>query len=256
LLAAALDQRSGDRPLADGLLEIDVRRMAAQLVEYYRQHADYDALFADFETPLKPAHFEVSFGPQRGVDPETGESQDAADVLASEAPFELVHLGETIRFSGRIDRIDLGRVAGQIVFSIIDYKSGRSESANAAAILDGIALQLPLYALAAQKLLAGADAVPAHIGYWHVAGKGCNESIRLSEHDEGRLRDSAAWQSLLKELPTRLLSLVRGVRDGQFPMASADAKCTSRAYRTVCRVNQVRSLEKDQKWQPPAENVS
>ncbi|MEX2112153.1 MAG: PD-(D/E)XK nuclease family protein [Pirellulales bacterium] len=256
-LTAALDLRTGDRPLADGLLEIDVRRMAAQLVEYYRQHADYDALFADFESPLKPAHFEVSFGPQRGADPEAGEMQDAADALASEAPFELVHLGETIRFSGRIDRIDLGRVAGQIVFSIIDYKTGRSEGAKAAAILDGTALQLPLYALAAQKLLAGADAVPAHIGYWHVAGKGCNESIRLSEHDEGRLRDSAAWQALLNELPKRLLSLVRGVRDGQFPMASADAKCTSRcAYRTVCRVNQVRSLGKDQKWQPPAEIVS
>jgi ATP-dependent helicase/DNAse subunit B len=254
-VAAALARRSGDRPLADGLLEIDVRRMAADLVEYYRQHAAYDRRFADFDVPLRPAHFEVPFGPQRrGAKDAGGEASEGAESLSDEQPFELAHAGQTIRFAGRIDRIDVGHVAGRMVFSIIDYKSGRSESAKVAAILDKRALQLPLYALAAQRLLGDSEAVPIHIGYWHVAGTGCKETLALSAYEEGRLSVSAAWQSLLAELPPRLLSLVRGVRQGQFPMASADPNCTSRcAYHTVCRVNQVRALGKDAAWQPPAE---
>ena len=58
---------------------------------------------------------------------------------------------------GRIDRIDLGTWGGQSVFSIIDYKSGRSESARVKAIFEGSALQLSLYALATEWSASGAE---------------------------------------------------------------------------------------------------
>jgi RecB family exonuclease len=257
LVAEVLPRRPGDRPLADGLLEIDVRRMAAQLTAYYEQHAAYDALHGDFEVPLRPAHFEVPFGPQRGEEHPQGEAANGLGVaLGSEQPFELELCGESIRFSGRIDRVDLGTVAGQVVFSIIDYKSGRSESAKAAAIVGGTALQLPLYALATERMLKDRDAVPVRVGYWHVAGKGCAETIELAEVARGTIRPTAAWKSLLEELPQRVISLARGVRQGQFPMASDDEHCTSRCgYSTVCRVNQVRALAKERSWKPPAEDL-
>jgi RecB family exonuclease len=257
LVAEALPRRLGDRPLADGLLEIDVRRMAAQLTAYYEQHAAYDALHGDFDGPLRPAHFEVPFGPQRGEELERDETANGhADALGSEQPFVLELCGESIRFSGRIDRVDLGTVAGQVVFSIIDYKSGRSQNAKAAAIVEGMALQLPLYALATERMLKDQDAVPVRVGYWHVAGKGCAETIELAEIARGKIRPNAAWKSLLRELPKRVISLARGVRQGQFPMASDDDQCTSRCgYSTVCRVNQVRSLAKQLTWEPPAEDA-
>jgi hypothetical protein len=43
----------------------------------------------------------------------------------------------------------------------------------------------------------------------------------------------------------RVFQLVEGIKAGQFPVYSLDDDCTGRcAFRTVCRVNQVRSLEK------------
>jgi hypothetical protein len=254
LVAEMLNAQRSDRPLADGLLEIDVRHVSAALVDYHRQHEHYDSLDSEMDQPPRPAHFEVSFGPGHGDEAGTaGGGLEPDDPISSGDPFEIECGGQTIRFAGRIDRIDVGQVGGQLVYSIIDYKSGRSESAKVKAIVEGSALQLPLYALAAQKLLQDASATPARIAYWHVAGKGCKETIPLSERVEGQLRASPEWKSLSKQLPDRVLSLVRGIREGQFPMASTDPTCTSRCpYNTVCRVNQARALDKQ--WQPPGED--
>jgi ATP-dependent helicase/DNAse subunit B len=242
--------RSG-RPLLDGLLAIDVRRLQTALADYHQQHAQYDALGSDYDEPLLPVHFEVSFGPtHRGDDAEA--ALEPVDPLSSRDPFELACGSETICFAGRIDRIDLGVVAGRAVFAVIDYKSGRSASASVAAVMEGMALQLPLYALAAQKLLSASRAIPLRIGYWHVEGTGAKEVIVLHQDDGTALRATDSWRRLESELPARVWSLVSGIRDGQFPMASADEHCTSRcAYHTVCRVNQARSLGKQ--WQPPRE---
>jgi hypothetical protein len=254
LAGAMLARLKSDRPLADGLLEIDVRRLLAALADYRRQHVSYDAAWKNWERPLRPAHFEVAFGPGHDHAGEIDAALAADDPLSTSEPFELVCGGQAIRFAGRIDRIDVGSVAGRAVFAVIDYKSGRSEGAKAKAVLEGLALQLPLYALAAEKLLASAGAIPQHIGYWHVAGPGCKETITLHAPAEGRLRPSAEWRRLLRELPARIWSLVRGIRQGQFPMHSADERCTSRCpYNTVCRVNQARALGKT--WEPPGEDA-
>ncbi len=234
-VAAALARRSGDRPLADGLLEIDVRRMAADLVEYYRQHAAYDRLYTDLDTPLRPAHFEVPFGPQRSsAQGESGAAADVSDSLCDELPFELAHDGQTIRFAGRIDRIDVGQVAGRMVFSIIDYKSGRSESAKIGAILDGTALQLPLYALAAQRLLADSDAVPLHIGYWHVAGKGCKEALPLSAIEEGQLRLAPPGKRCWPSCPLACCRWCAAFGRGSFPWPAPIRSAPVAARITPC----------------------
>ena len=254
LVEEILESRRTERPLADGLLEIDLRRVSVMLEEYHRQHEKYDAKFADFDEPPRPAHFEVAFGSQHHAAGDATSQWDLVDPISRSDPFEFVCAAETIRFSGRIDRIDIGRVGGRPVYTIIDYKSGRSESATAAAIASGKALQLPLYALAAEQLLLQSGAQPLHIGYWHPAVQGCKQAIALHEHDEGELRESLQWETLRKTLPHKVQSLVDGIRDGQFPMASSDLKCTSRCeFHTVCRVNQTRALDKQ--WTPPGERA-
>ncbi len=247
LLAAMVARRRGERALENGLLELDARQVAAWLADYYRQHDNYDARWRELDEPLRPAHFEVAFGP--GAHDKAEVAQGAG--ISSDKPFELACGDEAIRFSGRIDRIDVGRVGGQAVFSIVDYKSGKVGGKSAAtAVAEGMLLQLPLYALAAGELLGAEGAVPLGAAYWHVAAEGYKEVIRFHEESSGWLKPEAAWRKLEADLRVRIRSLVEGIRRGEFPMASADDKCTGHCpFSTACRVNQTRSLDK--RWEPP-----
>jgi ATP-dependent helicase/nuclease subunit B len=253
LVADLLDAMHGDRPLANGLLEIDVRRLSVWLADYRRQHDKYDAAWQGWDAPPRPAHFEVSFGRRHGDDADASDAPlDEIDPLSTREAFELTCGDQTIRFGGRIDRIDIGTIAGQMVFNIVDYKSSASDRKKAKAMADGYALQLPLYALAAQQLLAEQQALPFRAAYWHVAGQGYKEAIEFHTDVDGQLKISPRWESQSAELRVRVRSLVAGIRKGQFPMASADDECTSHcAFNTVCRVNQVRALGKQ--WQAPVD---
>ena len=170
-------------------------------------------------------------------------------------PFELVCGSETVRFSGRIDRIDLGQAGEQTVFNIVDYKSGRpSPRTSARSIDEGYSLQLPLYALAARELLSEQQAVSYRAAYWHVAANGYQEkdAVKFQLDTAGQIQLSPEWESLEARLRLRVRSLVEGIRRGEFPMFSADDKCTSHCdFATVCRVNQTRQQEKT--WQAPQE---
>ena len=67
--------------------------------------------------------------------------------------------------------------------------------------------------------------------------------------------EGVAWIAERKKLLARVVSLVRGIRSGQFPVFSADDDCTSTcAFSTVCRIGQVRSLDK--LWQAPVVAVA
>lgn len=260
IVRSLLDERlaaAGRRTLEGGLLEIDVRQIIDWISAYCRQHAGYDAAWRGWSEPPRPAHFEVGFGLKHQGD-ETDDADpllDERDHLSTLDPFELDCAGETIRFSGRIDRIDVGQIGGQTLFNVVDYKSGiGSKRTSRDWVLEGHALQLPLYALAAEWLLAQRGAAPFRAAYWHVAGKGYVEKDAVKFHviADQRLSVDPEWQELKTRLPARVRSLVEGVRRGEFPMHSIDDECTGRCpYSTVCRVNQVRSLGKT--WQPPGE---
>jgi ATP-dependent helicase/DNAse subunit B len=248
-----------DRALEGGLLEIDVRQIVEWIGEYYRQHAGYDQSWRGWSAPPRPAHFEVAFGPKRrDDDPEAADQvPDQRDPLSRPEAFELDCAGETIRFAGRIDRIDLGQIGGQWVFNVVDYKSGAgSKRTSLDWVRRGHALQLPLYALAAEWLLAERGAAPFRAAYWHISGKGYveKEAVKFHAVAEGRLAIDPEWHALRASLPVRVRSLVEGVRRGEFPMHSIDPDCTGLCpFGTVCRVNQVRSLDKT--WQPPGEST-
>jgi hypothetical protein len=155
--------------------------------------------------------------------------------------------------SGRIDRIDLSAVGDAVVFNLIDYKTGSLTQFSADSAARGLTLQLPLYAMAVEELgLAGRPARGWQAGYWYLAGSGFRTSQALQMHQRsgGRLEPDPAWPPLCEAVVQIVFALVEGLARGEFPVYNPDLECTSLCpFRTVCRINQIRSLEKT--WQPP-----
>jgi ATP-dependent helicase/DNAse subunit B len=246
LLAEAVAETlvpAGRDGLAEALREIDRRNLLAWLTNYREQHEKYDAEWEECEQPPRPAAFEVSFG--RDLREGDGEHSTAA-------PLELTSGGETIRLAGRIDRIDVGQAAGRTIVNIVDYKTSQRTRFTLEDCLRGTALQLPLYALAATELVLGdRDALPWQGGYWYINGSGFKPQAALKMHGlvDGRLGAIGMWETIRGSLADLVVGLVRSIRQGQFPVWSDDAQCTSFCpYRTVCRINHIRSLEKT--WRP------
>ncbi len=234
-------------PVQDALREVDRRLVDQWAADYRGQHESYDELWKDCQSPLVPEFFEVSFGRKTGGD----------DPLSTDQPLEFSVPDETIRISGRIDRVDTGRVAGKTVFNVLDYKTGAAVKFNHETIARGTTLQLPLYALAVAELLLGdRDSVPWRAGYWYLKDKGFRPRQALKMYKPGKsgLVPDAKWEDLRRGLRDTVANLVRRIRTGQFPVCSTDQQCTGRCpYGTICRINQVRSLEKT--WHPDTQNV-
>jgi ATP-dependent helicase/DNAse subunit B len=229
--------------LTDTLREIDRRKLRDWLVEYIKQHAKYDKLWAACDSPPLPQLFEVSFG---------RELRDGQTAPSTADPLELMSDSETVRLSGRIDRIDIGKVGNQVIFNIVDYKTGGSTKFDIAACRRGGAMQLPLYAMAAAELILNdRDGLPWQGGYWYLSDDGFKprQALKMYELSEGQITLNETWETIRGFMADTVIALVKAIRRGEFPVFSDDDNCTGRCpYKTVCRVNQVRSLEKE--WQP------
>ncbi len=187
-MARVIESSATDGPLAAALDEFDSRMIATWLDQYLEQHRKYDGGFADCDSPLLPKHFEVSFGPV------AAESDGDTDPLSTASAYELRCGDVVVRLSGRIDRLDVGLVGGQVVFNVLDYKIGAAKQYQLKDIESGAILQLPLYAMAVEDLLlAGENAVPWAGGYWHVKDGGYREkhSLKFHEQSGGKLRPTA-----------------------------------------------------------------
>jgi ATP-dependent helicase/nuclease subunit B len=243
LLADAIQEslpREPRNPVRAALREIDRRLVVEWLSQYREQIEQYDAQWKDYVSPMTPEFFETSFGHSDGQSPTATQS------------FDFLRDGRTIHIAGRIDRIDTGTVAGQTVFNVLDYKTGGTIRLTPESILAGTTLQLPLYAIAAMELLLNdRDGLPWRAGYWYVRDDGFKpkQAIVMYEDVDGRIELNRQWEDIRDLLGDVVAALVDGIRCGRFPVCSADDRCTGRCpFKTVCRINQVRSLEKT--WQP------
>jgi RecB family exonuclease len=236
----------------DGALrEIERRQIAAWARKFAEQHDAYAAAWQHLDEPLTPRYFEARFGPKNR------RSQSEHDAtLSTDKPYELAVGKERLRFTGTIDRIDVGRVGDTVVFNVIDYKTSASARLRPEHIESGTQIQLPLYAMAvAELLLADKQAAALSVGYWSVRGKGFSIGARtggplsIGEIRDGKVQMSAQWSQLRESLLARIAEVVGGIRRGQFPVYSEDKTCTQYcAYSTCCRIAHVRSLEKT--WPP------
>ncbi len=258
-LVAELRGRPAGGLLSAGMWEIDVRKVVAWIERYRGQHRSYAGHWSDFGQPPQPAALRgrLRASPPRRLGRRRGELPDDCDPLSTLEPFELDCGGETIRFAGRIDRIDLGTIAGQVVFTIVDYKSGKaSPRTSLQSVHAG-----PLVAVAA--LCAGGRAVaraargravsrrllaPGRPG---LSGEGGRQ---VSPQSKAAGSPSAKSWRTLEQTNSQAASLRSSAAFAMasFPMHSADEECTGRCdFSTVCRVNHARAVGKQ--WQPPRE---
>ncbi|WZO99453.1 PD-(D/E)XK nuclease family protein [Isosphaeraceae bacterium EP7] len=210
--------------VAAGLERIAEERKQRTLIRYAGQYADYSHEKAE---TLHPQHFEVKFGADAGQPVlRLGEGSDA------------------VQLRGVIDRIDLvDRPVGPPSFRVIDYKSGAGPSK--ADISSALMLQLPLYALAVQKLaLDGRSADLLDVGYWGLSGVGYRSFVPKGSN----------WDEFLGRVERFVLAQVGMLRDGGFAVSPRKGDCHQHCdFSLACRIRQARSVGKDRSGFPEIE---
>jgi ATP-dependent helicase/DNAse subunit B len=242
LLEEKLRARFAASHVQQALERIEQRLLAEWGVAYGQQWDEFvTGLPREGNTPPLPARFETAFGtPRTGSEP----------VSENLPPLVFGSGSEAVRVGGRIDRIDVGQVDGRTVYTVIDYKTGRSSREKIDSVESGRKLQLVLYTLAVARLeIAGPEGKPWQMGYWHVKETGFAPDIKQKGTKAGEPLpplDEAVWQSLVQTLEQVIPRLAAGIRAGRFPVDNADETCTAGCpYNTVCRVAQIRALPEE-----------
>ncbi len=234
-IADSLPPETGN-PVQAALREVN-RRLVVEWLEQYRDQCEkYDEQWKDLEKPMAPMFFEASFG------------RDEVEPPSTAKPLDFVSEGQTFHIAGKIDRVDVGMAAGETVFNVLDYKTGGAGKISPDSVKAGLTLQLPIYALAVMELfLPERDAWPWRAAYWYVRDGGFKprQALTMYWNDQGRIELDREWEDIRDGLAEVVAGLVHAIRSGRFPICSADDRCTGYCpYRSVCRINHVRSLEK------------
>ena len=231
-----LGRRFHETELQRALTRIEAELLGQWGDAFAKQQAEYREKVSSAWTGRKPSLApEISFGSLPDAKPD--------DLEPLHDPIVFGDGDRAVRVRGRIDRVDVGTVAGQTVFTVIDYKTGRPPKSNEAELQSGRAIQLALYALAVRRLgLAGPEAVPFQMGYWPIKETGFKRGYQRETKSFDGL-DVAVIDSLEQILDDVIPKLAEGLRSGKFLVENADRDCTGHCpYHTTCRVNQLRPL--------------
>lgn len=239
---AALEQAMSEfdtSGIEAALLELDHRQIVRWRDPYFENCEKYERALVGYDQLPTPTHFELRFGPSR-------RREEDEDPNSIDQAFVLAIGNEKIRIAGRIDRIDVGRAGDKTIFNVIDYKSGKRPKFNPEKAESGEQLQPPLYVMAAQALLFGEErSTPVWAGYWSMNNGvtiGAKQSLVCSTDGQ---ETTDEWRSLKDKVTHRVGTLVAAIRHGDFPVHSRDDNCTGCCeYNRICRIAQIRSLEK------------
>ena len=167
---------------------------------------------------------------------------------AAAEPLVLSVGGIEVRIGGVIDRVDVADLGAEgLGFWVIDYKTGRSGNYSAAKVAGFEKLQLPLYAMAVERvLLKGRPARPLGLAYWMVTDTGPKPMLPSNKRKPLEwLLDAAQWPRFRSQLEAWVAELVGHVRAGDFPLAPRSEHCTDAcAFGPVCRIGQSRTTGK------------
>jgi RecB family exonuclease len=216
---------AGATDLDLGLWEIERERLIRTFDQYCLQRRAYRGEGAARFGPLK---LEFAFGDEGAIHP----------VLV------LSLGGRQVLLRGRIDRVDVAETEAGRRFRVIDYKSGSAPAVTD--VKQGAMLQLPLYAMAVQRLLFHDDeAALSDLGYWSLRKTGYSPI------------SFAAWEQDQEALVEHVLALVDRLRRGEFVVLSRKDACENYCeYRGVCRVRQVRRAGKQRALSLPVLSAS
>jgi RecB family exonuclease len=168
----------------------------------------------EFTRALPMVAVEARFG-QRW----TGEKQGS---LSQTEPIEIELASGPLRLHGRIDRVNWDGQRSR--FRVVDYKSGGKYAEKSGELQGGRMLQLPLYVLAAAKLL-GIDPTRGAAAYVYPTRKGKFDIVDWKPED------------LLErhhEVLALLDAIVAAARRGDFIIAPSDGACEWCTYKEIC----------------------
>ena len=149
----------------------------------------------------------------------TGEKQGS---LSQTEPIEIELPSGTLRLHGRIDRVNWD--PGRSSFRIVDYKSGRRYAEKSGELQGGRMLQLPLYVLAAARLL-GIDPSAGAAAYVYPTRKGDFQVV------DWKPEDLAARHA---DVIALLDAIVTSFRGGDFLIAPSDGACDYCPFNGIC----------------------
>lgn len=194
---------------------------------------------------MRPALLEASFGLQKGLQ-EAGTLNHPEPVVIMRTVAEDAAGEVRVRFSGKIDRIDL---SGDGRFLIIyDYKFGRRDGLEE--IEAGIDLQLPLYVKAA-KMICGAEKEVLGAGYFSILQCDWKSGIWRDLQPDlvpvtGRNKNCLSaeeWERQLALADEYVIRYIQQIRSGDFRVNPA--KCPKYCkFSKICRFDQARHRRK------------
>ncbi|MBX9628766.1 MAG: exodeoxyribonuclease V subunit gamma [Gemmataceae bacterium] len=153
-----------------------------------------------------------------------------------------------VKVGGRIDRVDVADAGGgSLGFWVIDYKTGRAENYSASQVERFEKLQLPLYAVAVERvLLKDRPARPLGLAYWLVTDTGPKPMLPSRKNAVlSWLSDPGRWERFREQLEAWVATLAGRIRAGDFPLAPRSEHCTETCrFGPVCRIGQSRSVGK------------
>jgi RecB family exonuclease len=156
---------------------------------------------AEVEAGWTPVAFEQSFG---------REAQPALELDVD---------GERVLLRGVIDRVDRNAASK---LRVIDYKTGASALAPRD-LTDGRRLQLPIYALAAERALGLGEAADGF--YWAIL-KAQAGTLRLSRfHHEVEGDEHTGVEGAAQVVRGHIGRILEGIRAGQFPPIPPQGGC-------------------------------
>jgi hypothetical protein len=181
------------------------------------------AIEAEVDDPSgwQPALFEAAFGIEG--------REGSAPALIYRLPD-----GTALHLRGRIDRIDIspdGRRA-----RVLDYKTGKLRSPKTPdRLAKGRALQLPIYRLAAEALVADRGAVSVdEAQYYHVIGPDAGTRVRFTR---------GGWETRHADFDLALTTILGGIRAGRFFQRPRDCARGPCAFDLACGAERWRWAE-------------
>lgn len=192
---------------------------------------------------VKPRYFEAAFGTRAGG------SKRIDKEISTDAPVEI----DGYKIRGKVDRIDID----DDYFAIIDYKTG-SKTVTYKNVVEGLALQLPIYLYAVEKLLSAKHNKhfnPAAAIYYTLSDK-VQEKVLLANEQyiekafpkamrgTGILTKEEELSEIISKSIDYVKEYINCISEGKFPIATdknINIACNYCEYHKICR----KPLEKE-----------
>jgi ATP-dependent helicase/nuclease subunit B len=213
---AALEAMVNKRELRkNALWEFEKNEIKKRIGRLLEKESNWNA-----ETPAKPKHFERAFG------------------KSGQPPLLVEDEAGQIKICGVIDRID-EREDGYVV---IDYKTGRTPI-NYNEALDGRNLQLPIYMMAAIRVVSPGARVAA--GYYlHINSR--KRGSELPHKDDPGLSVDA----LIEHAEKRIRDYAQKARRGRFPVSPNKGRCPNYCeFDVMCRIHSISGVSTEESGQ-------